>query len=97
MRLAFFMGILMCLMVLGVPLGGPLRADEPQKPEQESPGEMLEDATRTILKAFELMVQAIPQYEAPEILENGDIIIRRKWPENEKPAPGDGKTEKTKI
>ena len=67
------------------------------QPNQESPTEMLEDATRTILKAFELMLQSIPQYEAPEILENGDIIIRRKQPENEKPAPGDGETEKTKT
>ncbi len=93
MRLAFLTGLLICSMVLGVPL----RADEPRKPEQESPGEMLEDATRTILKAFEMMLQAIPQYEAPEILENGDIIIRRKWPENEKPGPSDGRTEKTKT
>jgi hypothetical protein len=27
-----------------------------------------------------LFLQSIPQYEAPEILENGDIIIRRKNP-----------------
>jgi hypothetical protein len=32
-----------------------------------------------------LFLQSIPQYEAPEILKNGDIIIRRKNPE---PAPG---------
>ncbi len=93
MRLAFLVGILVCL----IALGGPLRADGPQKPEQESPGEMLEDATRIILKAFEMMLKSIPQYDAPEILDNGDIIIRRKHPENEKPAPGDGKTEKTKT
>ncbi|MCH7652154.1 MAG: hypothetical protein IIB14_00630 [Chloroflexi bacterium] len=88
--------LLFVLLSLAVP-GGPALAQSSAKPEQESPAEMLEDATRTILKAFELMLRAIPQYEAPEILENGDIIIRRKRPEKEKPAPGGGKTEKTKI
>ena len=88
--------LLFFLLSLAV-LGGPAMAQSSGQPNQESPTEMLEDATRTILKAFELMLQSIPQYEAPEILENGDIIIRRKQPENEKPAPGDGETEKTKT
>lgn len=93
MALRFLLFVLLSLAVLG----GPAMAQSSGKPEQESPTEMLEDATRTILKAFELMLRAIPQYEAPEILENGDIIIRRKRPEHEKPAPGGGKTEKTKT
>ncbi len=66
---------LICLMALT----GPVLAGEHAKPpENETPGEMLKDATRTILRALGLMLQAIPQYEAPEILDNGDIIIRRK-------------------
>jgi len=30
------------------------------------------------MRALELMIDSIPQYEMPEIEENGDIIIRRK-------------------
>lgn len=68
------------------------------KPAQESPREMLEDATRKALQAFELMLKAIPQYEAPEILDNGDIIIRRKQqPKPQTPAPGDRVPPKTKT
>ena len=33
-----------------------------------------------MLRAIELMIEMIPQYEVPEVLENGDIIIRRKNP-----------------
>ena len=79
---------------------GPLAlAHEPQQPEMETPRGMLEDATRQILKAFEMMLKALPQYEAPEILKNGDIIIRRKRPEPTPPAPGpdDRGTDKTKT
>ena len=30
------------------------------------------------MDALQLFINRIPQYESPEILENGDIIIRRK-------------------
>ncbi|PHQ68761.1 MAG: hypothetical protein COB93_09825 [Sneathiella sp.] len=41
-----------------------------------------------LMDALGVFIKSIPQYEAPEILENGDIIIRRKNPEGEKkPAP----------
>lgn len=39
-----------------------------------------------ILKALDLLIETIPQYAAPEVLENGDIIIRRLHPED-KPKP----------
>ncbi len=52
----------------------------------DDPEQMLKDATRQILRAFELMFKSIPQYTAPEVLENGDIIIRRIHPEKEKPV-----------
>jgi len=44
------------------------------------------------------MLKAIPQYEAPEILDNGDIIIRRKQPAKpQTPAPADRGPPKTKT
>ncbi len=42
-----------------------------------------------IVEALRLLIDQIPQYEAPEILDNGDIIIRRKRPAKEKPEPPD--------
>ena len=46
--------------------------------EKKSPEVMIEEGTKMIFDALDLVLKAIPQYEAPEILENGDIIIRRK-------------------
>jgi len=38
-----------------------------------------------ILQALDLLMKTIPQYAAPEVLPNGDIIIRRLHPEDEAP------------
>ena len=38
-----------------------------------------------ILGALDLLMKTIPQYAAPEVLPNGDIIIRRLHPEDEAP------------
>jgi hypothetical protein len=43
------------------------------------------------------MLKAIPQYETPEILDNGDIIIRRKRVKPDGPAPDDSGPTKTKT
>lgn len=58
------------------------------------PEALLEEGTKKILRAFELFIQTIPQYEMPEVLPNGDIIIRRKNPAGqgqggEKPPAGE--------
>ena len=50
---------------------------------------MIEDGMRIILSAIELILQSIPEYQAPEILENGDIIIRRVQPNEKSPSAGD--------
>ena len=52
--------------------------------EKKSPEVMIEEGTKMIFDALDLVLKAIPQYEAPEILENGDIIIRRKNPKEDK-------------
>jgi len=36
-----------------------------------------------ILQALDLLMTTIPQYAAPEVMPNGDIIIRRLHPEEE--------------
>ncbi len=57
--------------------------------EQPSPGDMAREGMERIVEALRLLLDQIPQYEAPEILDNGDIIIRRKWPPKEPPEPPD--------
>ena len=57
--------------------------------QNQDPREMLEESMRTVMMALQLFMKSIPQYEAPEILENGDILIRRKHSEDE---PGDMET-----
>lgn len=61
------------------------------KPEPQSPTELLDEAAEKFLRALEMMIKAIPQYEAPTTNENGDIIIRRVRPKtSQPPAPCDG-------
>ena len=57
--------------------------------QKEVPERMIEDGMRMILSAIELILQSIPEYQAPEILENGDIIIRRVQPNEKSPSAGD--------
>ncbi len=45
------------------------------------------EAAEKLLRAFGLLIDSVPQYEAPEILPNGDIIIRRK-PKSAPESPG---------
>ena len=52
--------------------------------EKKSPEVMIEEGAKMIFEALDLVLKVIPQYEAPEILENGDIIIRRKIPTEDK-------------
>lgn len=54
-----------------------------------NPTEKLEESVETFLSAIQLFLLAIPQYAAPEVLPNGDIIIRRLQPgeqQEQKPA-----------
>lgn len=63
----------------------PAAAAEPES--TETPSEMMTDAMSKIVRALEMMIQSIPQYEKPEITEDGDIIIRRKNPETGRGPP----------
>lgn len=63
----------------------PVAAAEAEK----TPSELAREGMERMLRAIELMIEMIPQYEMPEVLENGDIIIRRKRPDpSEEPDPG---------
>lgn len=92
-------GVLACSIVLGVILllspltpfaaveAGQQRlaADESETEQAPQPlDEALRETAERVVTALRLLLMAIPQYEAPEILDNGDILIRRSRPE---PAP----------
>lgn len=49
-----------------------------QAPNGETPGDMAREGLERMMRALRLLVESIPQYELPEVLDNGDIIIRRK-------------------
>jgi len=65
----------------------PANADDSTSPLPKNPFPQLEETAKQFLTMLEYLVLAIPQYEAPTIMENGDIIIRRKRPENEQKDP----------
>ncbi len=48
------------------------------QPSVEEAEKAIKEGGRRILRALEALMMSIPQYETPEVLENGDIIIRRK-------------------
>jgi hypothetical protein len=64
----------------------PALADE-AKPQAEVE-RLVREAARKLVLALSAMLQSIPQYEMPEVLPNGDIIIRRKLPPAPEPDEG---------
>jgi hypothetical protein len=59
---------------------------------QDAQKEAVEGIGR-LLEALQMFVKSVPQYSAPEVMPNGDIIIRRvnpdKTPAPEKPKSND--------
>jgi hypothetical protein len=61
--------------------------DRPATPESaQAPMELAREGLEKMLQALNKMIEAVPQFEMPEMTENGDIIIRRKRPESTHPA-----------
>jgi len=80
-------------LILALPVAAPdatsvAAADEAY--ESEDPGELAREGIEQLMRALEALIHSIPQYELPEINENGDIIIRRK--RRGEPVPEDGGT-----
>lgn len=49
-------------------------------PSPDSPKDLAIEGLRNLMQALDLFVKSVPQYSAPEVLPNGDIIIRRIHP-----------------
>lgn len=73
------------LALLGTP--GLAQTEQRPAPAPDDPVALAEQAAQQLLQALRLFLRSIPTYELPEMLDNGDIIIRRKQPGAEKPAP----------
>ena len=85
------MKAVVCSVVLSAGLAlTPAMAQDQQQSLDEAE-RMAMDAIARMMDALGLFIDSIPQYEAPEVLPNGDIIIRRIQPESDSgPEPQDG-------
>lgn len=56
--------------------------------------QLANEALTKMMRALDLLIMTVPRYAAPEVLPNGDIIIRRLDPEENEDEPietrGDG-------
>jgi len=64
-----------------------------QTAEKQAPGDVAREGLEQMMRALRLLVESIPQYELPEVLDNGDIIIRRK--RGGEPPAGDPEFDET--
>jgi hypothetical protein len=78
---------LLIVAMLAAPIGT-ARADSLQDSTTEAE-RLAGEALTKIMRALNLLVDSVPQYAAPEVLPNGDIIIRRLRPENSEDMPID--------
>ncbi len=87
------------LSVVLVGAGAPTGLRAGQHDDRGRAEDMAREAIEQLMRALELMIDSIPQYEMPEINEDGDIIIRRKHraPLEGHGEPGVPELEKTSI
>ncbi|MCP4329820.1 MAG: hypothetical protein GY791_15440 [Alphaproteobacteria bacterium] len=63
----------------------PRGLDDYLDPEtREQAEQMMRESVERMLDAMQLFLEAVPQYDPPEMTPEGDIIIRRR---NPRPAP----------
>tara|TARA_E500000318_G_C3489041_1_gene183569 strand:+ start:79 stop:363 length:285 start_codon:yes stop_codon:yes gene_type:complete len=68
-------------------------ATGPARAAEEPPADTIERGAQMVLDGLRAFFSSIPQYETPEVLPNGDIIIRRVNPtggQQDKSEDGDG-------
>jgi hypothetical protein len=66
------------------------QATEKLRSELERAAAAVRDSMGRVFLSLEGVVRQLPRYEAPEITENGDIIIRRKPPSSNERTDRDG-------
>lgn len=89
-----FLAVLLASLLIGAAPAASSAASHATEREQAE--QMALEAMQQLMRALELFIQSIPQYEAPEITDDGDIIIRRKRRQEQK-APSQPDLDETKA
>lgn len=75
----------------GLAVPGAARAQESGEGGGSSPQDLAREGAQRLLDALEGLLQVIPQYGVPKVLDNGDILIPRlNPPQEEKDGDEDG-------
>ena len=82
---AFGLGLAMPAQAEPMPVQG--RQPPTLEEQADEAARAMRDALARAMRLLEGVVDTIPQYELPEILPNGDIIIRRIPPKGAPPSP----------
>ena len=85
--------IVLALGLALVPAGPPSLAAAQER--EESPEQLMREGMERMMRAMELMIEMVPQYEPPELTPEGDIIIRRKRRPEELPPESESIEEET--
>jgi hypothetical protein len=72
---------LFALSLLSIPLAA-AGADSLQDNTKEAE-RLADEALTKVMRALDLLIMTVPRYAAPEVLPNGDIIIRRLDPQED--------------
>jgi hypothetical protein len=72
---------LFALSLLSIPLAA-AGADSLQDNTKEAE-QLANEALAKMMRALDLLIMTVPRYAAPEVLPNGDIIIRRLDPQED--------------
>jgi hypothetical protein len=77
-----------------------LQDQQQNESDEDSAAKAAREGLESLMRALELMLDSIPTFEMPEILPNGDIIIRRVHPDDEdklenEDGGGDGQIDET--
>lgn len=76
---------LLALCLLTTPIAA-ANADSPRDNATEAE-RLATEALAKMMRALDLLITTVPRYAAPEILPNGDIIIRRLDPQDDSDEP----------
>ena len=68
-----------------------------QDPEEAEPGETVREGLERMMRALERFIDMIPQYEVPELTDDGDIIIRRKRDDEPSEAEPEDRIDRTRA
>jgi len=85
--------IVLALGLALAPAGPAALAAEQER--DETPEQLMREGMERMLRAMELLIEMVPQYEPPELTPEGDIIIRRKRRTEEPPLDPDSIEEET--